>query len=97
MWSGGLEERQIAVSYNSLVGVSSFNNFIERSSLVDLPLAGHRFTWYRCYGHIMSRIYRFMLSENWCLSWPNCIQIAQLRGLSDHLIWFSLLMIKIRD
>lgn len=32
----------------------------------------------------MSNIDRFMLSENWCLSWPNCIQIAQLRGLSDH-------------
>lgn len=31
----GLEERQNAVSYNSLVGVSSFNNFIERSALVD--------------------------------------------------------------
>jgi len=32
----------------------------------------------------MSRLDRFLLSEEWCLMWPNCIQIAQLRGLSNH-------------
>jgi len=32
----------------------------------------------------MSRLDRFLLSERWCLSWPNCIQVAQLRGLYDH-------------
>jgi hypothetical protein len=32
----------------------------------------------------MSRLDRFLLSEEWCLMWPNCIQLAHLRGLSDH-------------
>ncbi|GAU19761.1 hypothetical protein TSUD_78870 [Trifolium subterraneum] len=32
----------------------------------------------------MSRLDRFLLSEDWCLTWANCIQTAQLRGLSDH-------------
>lgn len=32
----------------------------------------------------MSRIDRFLVSEDWCLVWPNCLQIAQLRGLYDH-------------
>lgn len=32
----------------------------------------------------MSRIDRFLISEEWCLIWPNCTQVAQLRGLSDH-------------
>lgn len=32
----------------------------------------------------MSRIDRFLLSENWCVLWPNCIQMALSRGLSDH-------------
>ncbi|CAJ2643991.1 unnamed protein product [Trifolium pratense] len=32
----------------------------------------------------MSRLDRFLLSEEWCLSWPNCKQVAKLRGLSDH-------------
>lgn len=25
-----------------------------------------------------------MVSEKWCVSWPNCIQMAHQRGLSDH-------------
>jgi hypothetical protein len=32
----------------------------------------------------MSRLDRFLLNDEWCLVWPNCIQVAQLRGLSDH-------------
>ncbi|PNX89322.1 cysteine-rich receptor-like protein kinase, partial [Trifolium pratense] len=32
----------------------------------------------------MSRLDRFLLSEEWCLTWPNCKQVANLRGLSDH-------------
>lgn len=32
----------------------------------------------------MSRLDSFLLSETWCLSWPNCIQAALPRGLPDH-------------
>jgi hypothetical protein len=32
----------------------------------------------------MSRLDRFLLSEEWCLDWPNYKQTARLRGLSDH-------------
>jgi hypothetical protein len=32
----------------------------------------------------MSQLDRFFLSDKWCLTWPNCIQVARLRGLSDH-------------
>jgi len=32
----------------------------------------------------MSRIDKFLLSEDWCFGWPNCVQTALLRGLSDH-------------
>jgi len=32
----------------------------------------------------MSRLDRFLISNEWCLTWPSCIQVAQLRGLSDH-------------
>jgi len=32
----------------------------------------------------MSRIDRFLLSEDWCFGWPNCVQTTLLRGLSDH-------------
>ncbi|MCI41399.1 endonuclease/exonuclease/phosphatase family protein, partial [Trifolium medium] len=32
----------------------------------------------------MSRLDRFLLSGEWCLTWPNCTQVARMRGLSDH-------------
>nr|ABN08473.1 reverse transcriptase - beet retrotransposon, putative [Medicago truncatula] len=42
------------------------------------------FTLFKEDGKSMSRLDWFLLSEEWCLLWSNCLQIAQLRGLSDH-------------
>jgi hypothetical protein len=61
-----------------------FNKFIDEGSLVDMPICGRVFTWYRGDGFSMSRLDRFLLSINWCNVWPNCIQMANQRGLSDH-------------
>jgi len=52
--------------------------------LIDLPLCGRKFTWFNWDGRSMSRLDRFLLSEEWCLFWPNCLRVANLRGLSDH-------------
>jgi hypothetical protein len=62
----------------------SFNRFIDENFLVDLPLSGRKFTWYKGDGLSMSRLDRFLLSEEWCLEWSGCQQVARLRGLSDH-------------
>ncbi|MCH82855.1 endonuclease/exonuclease/phosphatase family protein [Trifolium medium] len=59
-----------------------FNQFIDDDGLIDLSLFGRK--WYKGDGLSMSRIDRFLLSDDWCLVWPNCLQTAQLRGLSDH-------------
>jgi len=32
----------------------------------------------------MSRLDRFLVSNKYCEWWPNCIQVAYQRGLSDH-------------
>jgi hypothetical protein len=61
-----------------------FNQFIDENGLIDLPLCGRQFTWYKGDGTSISRIDRFLLFEDWCLQWPNCLQVALLRGLSDH-------------
>ncbi|PNY09903.1 cysteine-rich receptor-like protein kinase, partial [Trifolium pratense] len=61
-----------------------FSHFIDNNNLVDLPLSGRKFTWFRGDGLSMSRLDRFLLSKEWCLTWPNCNQEAKMRGLSDH-------------
>jgi len=47
---------------------ATYNNFIENNFLVDLPLRGRNFTWFRGDGNSMSRIDRFLLSDRWCLT-----------------------------
>jgi hypothetical protein len=66
------------------VDADCFNKFIDDSCLIDLPICGRLFTWYRGDGVSMSRLDGLLLSEKWSSVWPNCIQVAHQRGLSDH-------------
>jgi hypothetical protein len=61
-----------------------FNCFIDDNMLVDLPLHGRNLTWFKGDVKSMSRLDQLLLSEEWCLLWPNCTQVALLHGLSDH-------------
>ncbi|GKV36495.1 hypothetical protein SLEP1_g44621 [Rubroshorea leprosula] len=61
-----------------------FDDFINECGLVDLPLIGRKFTWYHSNGASMSRLDRFLLSEEWCLNWENVKQWGLNRSLSDH-------------
>jgi len=79
-----VEERRSLRVYSNVLDMAPFNRFIEENLLVDLPLCGRKFTWYKGDGSSMSRLDRFLLSEDWCLVWPSCLQVAHLRGLSDH-------------
>jgi len=79
-----VEERRSVSSVFHQAGPDNFNGFIANNFLVDLPLKGRTYTWYRGDGRSMSRIDRFLLSEHWCLTWSNCTQLAMARGLSDH-------------
>jgi hypothetical protein len=82
----GVEERRSVDYVPCLAGASYFNRFIANNVLVDHPLIGGQFTWYRGDGHSMSRLGGLLLSENWCLQWPNYLQLGQLCGLSDHCV-----------
>jgi len=68
----------------SQTGSALFNQFIVDNSLVDLPIRGRLFTWFCGDGRSMGRIDRILLSESWCVTWPDCFQLALARGLSDH-------------
>jgi len=79
-----VEERRSIGHVVTQVGSALFNQFIVDNSLIDLPLRGRRFTWFRGDGRSMSRIDRVLLSERWCMSWHGCFQLASARGLSYH-------------
>lgn len=81
-----VEERRSRGASVQSFDCDPFNAFIENNFLMDLPLHGRGFTWYKGDGNSMSRIDRFLLSEEWCAKWPNCLQVASLRGLSDQFV-----------
>jgi len=79
-----VSERRSVGCIQRHLGTTGLNQFIDDNLLIDLPLRGRNFTWYKGDGKSMSRIDRFLLSEKWCLTLPNCFQLATARGLSDH-------------
>jgi exonuclease III len=79
-----VEERKGRATFFRQGDADIFNSFIHDSLLIDLPICGRLFSWYRGDGVSMSRLDRFLLSNKWCEKWPNCVQVAFQRGLSDH-------------
>lgn len=70
---------------NVFVGDSIyFERFIEDMNLMDLPLVGRKFTWYSSNDTAMSRLDRFLVSDEWLLAWPNLVQRGLKRSISDH-------------
>jgi hypothetical protein len=61
-----------------------FGEFMETMDLVDLPLLGRRFTWFHPNGRSMSRIDKFLVSEEWSDVWGVCSLWVLPRDISDH-------------
>jgi len=61
-----------------------FSRFIDENDLVDLSLCSRNYTWYKGDDLSMSDLDRFLINEEWCLVWLNVMQVAQMKGLSDH-------------
>ncbi|GKV29753.1 hypothetical protein SLEP1_g38652 [Rubroshorea leprosula] len=64
--------------------MKEFDEFIQNTGLIDLPLVGRRYTWYNSNGKYMSRIDRFLLTEEWILKWCDMKQWGLNRFVSDH-------------
>ena len=54
------EERRFVRGSQLVHDFAPFNDFIQECALVDLPLGGRKFTWYKGDGRSMSRIDRFL-------------------------------------
>ena len=64
--------------------VNGFNSFIDSNFLLDLPLVGKKFTWFKPDGTAKSRIDRVLVTEDWLLLWPKSKQYVLRREVSDH-------------
>lgn len=61
-----------------------FSQFIEDMELVDIPVYGRKFMWYKPDGSAMSRLDRFLVSEEWLAISSNSSQWVLNRDFSDH-------------
>lgn len=61
------EERRSVRGSQLTDDFAQFNEFIVDNDLIDLPLCGWKFTWFKGDGRSMSRLDRYLLSEDWCL------------------------------
>ncbi|XP_058767682.1 uncharacterized protein LOC131641397 [Vicia villosa] len=77
-------EKRSMIYVERYVEEVSLNKFIDVNALVDFTLCGRRFIWYHGDSRVMSRLDRFLVSTEWCVTWPNCTQWCLPRGLSDH-------------
>ncbi|XP_058759398.1 uncharacterized protein LOC131632678 [Vicia villosa] len=67
-----------------------FAEFIDKSSLVDVPCKGKKFTWFSGDGKAKSRIDRFLLSSVVINRWEVVGQLIGDRDISDHCpIWIK--------
>ncbi|GKV11786.1 hypothetical protein SLEP1_g23006 [Rubroshorea leprosula] len=61
-----------------------FDSFIHVTGLVDLPLAGRKYTWHSANGQHRSRIDRFLVSKECLQKWNDFKQWGLGRSVSDH-------------
>ncbi|PNY16691.1 cysteine-rich receptor-like protein kinase [Trifolium pratense] len=78
------ERRGVNVEPSLNAEMRDFRVFLNDLELVDLPLLGHRFTWYHANGRAMSRIDRILVSSKWLEVWGNCSLWVGPRDVSDH-------------
>nr|GEW48789.1 RNA-directed DNA polymerase, eukaryota, reverse transcriptase zinc-binding domain protein [Tanacetum cinerariifolium] len=65
-------------------GAEAFNSFIINAGLVEVPLGGSSFTWCHKSGKKMSKLDRFLISDNLMCSCPSISSTSLDRFLSDH-------------
>jgi len=65
--------------------IKGFNNFIESNLLMDLPIVGKKYTWFKANGMAKSRIDRVLLLRNGC-SVGVCVSNMFNRGKSQIIV-----------
>jgi len=61
-----------------------FNKFISEAGLIDLNMAGRRFTFFCEFGCKLSKLDRFLVNSSFLAAFPTSLVVALPRDLSDH-------------
>lgn len=64
--------------------MDDFNHFIADANLVEIPLCGRFYTWYRKNGSCKSKLDRLLVNEEWINKWPDYSLKSGGRSFSDH-------------
>ncbi|GJV63547.1 RNA-directed DNA polymerase, eukaryota [Tanacetum coccineum] len=64
--------------------VKFFNDFIQDASLIDVTLGGYNYTWTDKWGSKMSKLDRFLVSDNFFDHFPCATGIVLEKGTPDH-------------
>ncbi|GKU89877.1 hypothetical protein SLEP1_g3954 [Rubroshorea leprosula] len=78
-----------------------FANFIHESGLVDIPLIGRKYTWYHSSSNSMSRLDRFLMTEEWLTNWSETRQwdtwrTVDVQGLKGYCLKEKIKLVKKR-
>ncbi|GKB92522.1 RNA-directed DNA polymerase, eukaryota, reverse transcriptase zinc-binding domain protein, partial [Tanacetum coccineum] len=93
-WKGGVvmmgdfnevhkKEERFGSNFN-VQRADAFNFFISNAGLEEVPSGGYSFTWCHKSASKMSKLDRFLISENLMNTYPNISAITLDRYLSDH-------------
>lgn len=64
--------------------IEAFDSFIYDANLIDLPLHGRKFTWYKADGKCKSRLDRMLVNNLWIKKWLNSRLKGLDRSILDH-------------
>jgi len=79
------EERKSLMSVSNYSReINGFNAFIEKANLLDIPLTGIKFTWYKLNWLVNNRIDKILVSKEWIEAWSHCKQFILSRFVSNH-------------
>ncbi|XP_071687118.1 uncharacterized protein [Rutidosis leptorrhynchoides] len=77
-----VNKRQNSIFMNHRAGM--FNDFIDKMCLIEIPLAGKKFTRICDNGRKFSKLDRFLVSTDFVNRWGNLSSVALERKLSNH-------------
>jgi len=80
------ERKGVSIGHASKKKILGFNEFIDKTEMLEIPFVGRKYTWYRPNGNAKSRIDIIFVFDKWLEHCPGYNQYIQDRQLYDHFV-----------